>query len=476
MTSACARAGAPARTRQRSDQASRSGHARRASVSSAHQPAPPRIACSRRPHALSPAASRPPPLARDGRGAGRRALRDRLGALLGPLVRELPRRREARGEPRPVEVPARRSRSPDAALRKVAKRASRTGTMPPAKAPQPPRDRRRRRCCGAWTRRSRAESRPSPGRVDDPPPQPLRVPQHDPRPARRRVARPTTSRSTTSATASTTSATSSACSPLLLEKYAAAAEEIAARRDPGRRPGPARRTPHRRPRRSALDAGLRPRRRPRVLYNDGDGLTSVVRCRATGDYLLRVRAFGDQAGPEPRGCASASTARRGARRREEVAATKDAPAEYEARCGSDRGTHKIAVAFTNDFYDPTTATPRSATATSSSSGSRSSARSTASSRRRRTAQIFAPTRAAADAGRAPPRDPRAVPAPRVAPPARRRGDRRASSSSATGAIASGGARSSAASSSPSRRRSSSPHFLFRVEPDPPGAAPGARAT
>ncbi|TVQ02233.1 MAG: DUF1592 domain-containing protein [Planctomycetaceae bacterium] len=71
---------------------------------------------------------------------------------------------------------------------------------------------------------------------------------------------------------------------------------------------------------------------------------------ATADYLIRVDAYGDQAGPEPAKMAflldgeSLIVA--------DVPATADAPGTYEHSLRVDSGRHRVAVKFLNDYYQP----------------------------------------------------------------------------------------------------------------------------
>ncbi len=75
-----------------------------------------------------------------------------------------------------------------------------------------------------------------------------------------------------------------------------------------------------------------------------------------GEYRLRVRAFGHQAG-------------RGAGRMTveidgrpvgtfDVVVEEDRPQDYEARASVPAGRHRISVAFVNDYYDPDNADPK----------------------------------------------------------------------------------------------------------------------
>jgi hypothetical protein len=71
---------------------------------------------------------------------------------------------------------------------------------------------------------------------------------------------------------------------------------------------------------------------------------------AAGEYDLRTRAFGQQAGPD---VAMMSLEVDGQLIREfEVAAERGAPAWYEHRMVLSAGQHSMAVSFTNDYYAP----------------------------------------------------------------------------------------------------------------------------
>jgi mono/diheme cytochrome c family protein len=75
-----------------------------------------------------------------------------------------------------------------------------------------------------------------------------------------------------------------------------------------------------------------------------------------GEYLLRVRAHGDQAGDElPKLVVQVD---RKDVKSFDVAAKSDKPQTYEVRTKIARGKHSIAAAFTNDFYDDETGEDR----------------------------------------------------------------------------------------------------------------------
>ncbi|MCB9916552.1 MAG: DUF1592 domain-containing protein [Planctomycetes bacterium] len=69
-----------------------------------------------------------------------------------------------------------------------------------------------------------------------------------------------------------------------------------------------------------------------------------------GTYTLRVRAAGDQAGPEPARMAAVVDGRAVARF--DVPQTRDAPALFECEVELAGGAHRIGAAFLNDYYRP----------------------------------------------------------------------------------------------------------------------------
>jgi hypothetical protein len=136
-------------------------------------------------------------------------------------------------------------------------------------------------------------------------------------------------------------------SPLLLEKYLNAAEQVATRAiltdrtDRGTtrtwKGGDLRRA-----------GGERHAGGTRILATTGEiGVTHEFPDR--GEYTIRVRAFAHQAGDEPARIAlridgqDAGTA--------DVTATEDNPATYEFATTVPNGEHRVAVAFLNDYYD-----------------------------------------------------------------------------------------------------------------------------
>jgi hypothetical protein len=135
--------------------------------------------------------------------------------------------------------------------------------------------------------------------------------------------------------------------PIMMEKYLAAAEKVMAQAivvgDPRR--------PTRRLDAERISGGARVNENTRTLVSNGE-MTVEHKFQQSGEYVIRVRAYGLQAGPEP--------ARMGVRlngRQIEVVdvkAVEDAPAVYEVRTHAPAGAHQVAVAFLNDFYQPST--------------------------------------------------------------------------------------------------------------------------
>jgi hypothetical protein len=142
-------------------------------------------------------------------------------------------------------------------------------------------------------------------------------------------------------------------SDVLFEKYVRVAERVASAAVVDRE---AARAAVRRWEGSELDAGRGGDRKGRR----GSFYTSSVAKKSfelprKGAYLVRVRAWGDQAGPEP--------ARMAVRidnfehRRFDVAAVRDAPQDYDLHVELDGGPHALGVAFLNDYYAPDASDP-----------------------------------------------------------------------------------------------------------------------
>lgn len=144
-------------------------------------------------------------------------------------------------------------------------------------------------------------------------------------------------------------------SPLLMEKYMAAAEKVARRaiQAPEDQSGVATRFEGERPKETG-GAGV-VRTSDRLLVSTGE--VSVIHAfPKEGEYILRARAFGQQAGTEP---AKMSFQVDGKELKLfEVAAVEANPSVYEFRTKIPAGRHRFAAAFTNDFYDQKNPDPK----------------------------------------------------------------------------------------------------------------------
>lgn len=138
--------------------------------------------------------------------------------------------------------------------------------------------------------------------------------------------------------------------PILMEKYLAAAEAIAARAIVDDNPA--------RPRVKNVfltkDAVRTPRGRNGVLLATNGEVGLDHQFASDGDYLIHVQAYAEQAGPEPAKMAFRLDGR--PFHEVEVKARNDFKT-YEARLRVEKGKHRVEVAFLNDFYDPTHADP-----------------------------------------------------------------------------------------------------------------------
>lgn len=133
--------------------------------------------------------------------------------------------------------------------------------------------------------------------------------------------------------------------PILLEKYLAAARRILDQAVvTGPPPPPVRRYAGEQLRGGApLDAG------GRTLASAGEIYVEHP-CRTAGEYMVRLRVYGDQAGPEP----VRIELRLGGQPvgRFEVTATAAAPQVIETNLTLAAGRPRLAVAFLNDYYQP----------------------------------------------------------------------------------------------------------------------------
>ncbi len=68
-----------------------------------------------------------------------------------------------------------------------------------------------------------------------------------------------------------------------------------------------------------------------------------------GQYVIRITAWGDQAGPEPPLMTISLDGRQ--KRKTDVPNERGSPVDHEIRTQLDAGTHTVRVNFSNDFYD-----------------------------------------------------------------------------------------------------------------------------
>jgi hypothetical protein len=134
--------------------------------------------------------------------------------------------------------------------------------------------------------------------------------------------------------------------PALLEKYLAAAEAIAARavvdEDPAHPPV------HRVAAGELTVTGGGSQRGGAAWLHSSGMVGATHRFPRDGEYVLRARAWGQQAGPDPvRMAFRAGRANLGV-----VAVPATAPTTYEVRARVKAGTHGVGVVFTNDYYRP----------------------------------------------------------------------------------------------------------------------------
>ncbi|MBL9123730.1 MAG: DUF1587 domain-containing protein [Planctomycetaceae bacterium] len=135
--------------------------------------------------------------------------------------------------------------------------------------------------------------------------------------------------------------------PLLMEKYLAAADRIAAKAILLDRtiPAVANRVEAERLRRSKRG----PDGNTVVLASNGDVTTRFTITHA-GEYAVRVRAYGKQAGPDK--AKMTLQLGEGEPVEYEISATADEPQIVEQRLRLEPGEFRVAAAFINDYYQP----------------------------------------------------------------------------------------------------------------------------
>jgi len=90
--------------------------------------------------------------------------------------------------------------------------------------------------------------------------------------------------------------------------------------------------------------------------NSTGQFTRDIEIAEEGNYVLRVMAWGDQAGPDP--CRMVIGVDGKPRRKTDVPNGPGAPLEYDVKLRLERGKHQLGVAFLNDFYDKTEKDPK----------------------------------------------------------------------------------------------------------------------
>ena len=149
--------------------------------------------------------------------------------------------------------------------------------------------------------------------------------------------------------------------PLLLEKYIDSAEAIVEQLFSTRAGGGSRSTRYegevaaeknKTPNEHVRRAGSS--QKAAGIYSNQE-LSVIYQASVEGDYVLRARAWGGQAGPE--------TVRMGFRiagktvGEAQVKAVSTAPAIYEVRVRLEEGEHRFGVAFLNDYFQPESPNP-----------------------------------------------------------------------------------------------------------------------
>ena len=87
----------------------------------------------------------------------------------------------------------------------------------------------------------------------------------------------------------------------------------------------------------------------RFLASVGDAGGSVE-LTVSGEYIIQVQAYGDQAGPDPARMALIVDDRQV--QEQDVRATDKDPGSYQFRTHLERGPHQVAARFLNDYYQP----------------------------------------------------------------------------------------------------------------------------
>ncbi len=140
--------------------------------------------------------------------------------------------------------------------------------------------------------------------------------------------------------------------PILMEKYLAAAEEIASKAIDGT--GGKRPVDQRIVGRKLEGSGNPEGLLSRILLTAGEASTEIS-LPTDGEYEIRVMAYGHQGGDEPVKMALRADGK--VVQQFDVRQTESEAREFAAKSEFKAGTHKLAVAFLNDFWDPAVADP-----------------------------------------------------------------------------------------------------------------------
>lgn len=108
---------------------------------------------------------------------------------------------------------------------------------------------------------------------------------------------------------------------------------------------------------ASTDADAAPTRRIEGgRLNSTGQFTRDFEIEREGNYVLRVMAWGDQAGPDP--CRMVIGLDGKPRRTVDVPNSRSSPIEYDVKLRLEPGKHQLAVAFLNDFYDKAQKDPK----------------------------------------------------------------------------------------------------------------------
>ena len=136
--------------------------------------------------------------------------------------------------------------------------------------------------------------------------------------------------------------------PILMEKYLAAAESISehAIMTGTSSLGPIRKWEAQRS--GELSGGTQDGD-AQILSSRGEISIAYTAAR-NGSFVVRVMAFGQQAGPEPARMALLIDGK--TRQQFDVTAVEESPGTYEVKTPLGKGSHRIAAAFLNDYFNP----------------------------------------------------------------------------------------------------------------------------